>query len=96
MKKHLQLCLAALSLIFVESCTGSYYVTSQPVEPVYDRPVAPGPGYVWIDGDWTWSGGRYVYTRGYWGHPRNGHTWHRGYWAHGNRGYAWHRGGWGR
>jgi hypothetical protein len=46
--------------LFLSSCAGSYYVADQPVEPVYERPVAPYDGAIWIDGDWTWSGGRYV------------------------------------
>lgn len=97
MKKFLQVCFTALGLVLVmASCEGSYYVTEQPAEPVYVRPVAPGPGYVWIDGEWGYSGGRYVYNHGYWSRPRAGYTWHHGYWDHGGHGYRWHRGGWGR
>jgi hypothetical protein len=95
MKKVLSICLAAFVLLLA-SCEGAYYVTDQPVEPVYVHPGAPGPGYIWIDGEWGWSGGRYVYRNGYWAHPRPGYSWHRGYWDHGARGYRWHRGGWGR
>ncbi len=97
MKKYLQALIMALGLIFgMASCVGSYYVTDQPGEPAYARSLAPGSGYVWIDGEWGWSGGRYVYTHGYWNRPRAGYNWHRGYWNHGSRGYSWHRGGWGR
>jgi hypothetical protein len=32
------------------------------------RPVAPGPGYVWIDGYWYAEGGRYRWHAGYWSH----------------------------
>jgi len=78
------------------SCSGEYYVADQPVEPVYERPVAPYAGAVWIDGDWGYSGGRYVYNRGYWSRPRAGRTYVRGTWTHTNRGYTWHRGGWRR
>lgn len=79
---------------FFSSCSGSYYVADQPVEPVYERPVAPYDGAIWIDGDWTWNGGRYVYVRGHWDRPRAGHVWTRGSWERTNRGYRWHRGGW--
>ena len=97
MKKYFSLLFAALAFTMVlTSCAGSYYVSDQPAEPVYERPVMPGAGYVWIDGEWTWSGGRYVYTRGYWGRPHPGHVWHRGYWQRGGHGYRWHHGGWGR
>jgi len=81
--------------LFISACTGSYYVTAQPVEPVYERPVVPYAGAVWIDGEWTWSGGSYVYVRGHWDRPRNGRVWVRGNWERGQRGWRWHRGHWG-
>jgi hypothetical protein len=80
--------------LFLASCAGSYYVTAQPVEPVYERPAPPYGGAVWIDGEWTWNGGSYVYVRGHWDHPRAGHAWVRGNWERTNRGYRWHRGHW--
>ena len=33
------------------------------------RPPMPGPGYVWINGDWDWDGGRWVWVRGRWDRP---------------------------
>lgn len=86
--------LAMAGSLFLSSCAGSYYVTDQPVEPVYERPIAPYAGAIWIDGDWGWQGGRYVYVRGHWGRPRPGHVWVRGNWERGARGYRWHRGHW--
>ncbi len=80
--------------LFLGSCSGGYYVTSQPVEPAYDRPVSPYADAVWIDGEWGYSGGRYVYTRGHWEHGRVGRAYVRGSWEHTNRGYRWHRGHW--
>ena len=91
----LSLMLVLAVSLFLSSCTGSYYVTAQPVEPVYERPVAPYEGAIWIDGEWTWSGGSYVYERGHWERPRTGRTWVRGSWEHAGRGYRWHRGHWG-
>lgn len=82
------------SLLFMTSCTGSYYVISRPTEPFYQRPVAPYPGAVWVDGDWVWSGGSYVYVHGHWARPRRGRVWVRGRWEHSDRGYHWHRGHW--
>jgi hypothetical protein len=97
MKKVLQLLLMALCVILVmTSCEGSYYVTDQPNEPVYVQPASPGAGYVWIDGEWGWSGGRYIYTHGYWSRPRAGYHWQRGRWGHTAHGYHWNRGGWRR
>jgi len=86
--------LAMAGSLFMTSCAGSYYVTDQPVEPVYERPVRPYANAIWIDGDWAWRGGRYVYVRGYWARPRAGRAWVRGGWYHTPRGYTWHRGHW--
>src|SRR5580658_4726775 len=33
------------------------------------RPVAPGPGYVWVDGYWYAVGARYRWHAGYWSRP---------------------------
>ncbi len=85
----------AASMFLAPGCAGSYYVTDQPVEPVYERPTAPYANAVWVEGEWSWSGGNYVYTRGHWDHPREGHsTYVRGNWEHTNRGYKWHNGHW--
>ena len=80
--------------ISLTSCEGSYFVTAQPSEPVYERPVAPYDGAIWIDGDWAWRGGNYDYVRGHWDRPRAGRVWVRGSWENTNRGYRWHRGHW--
>src|SRR5665811_1677263 len=80
--------------LILSSCAGSYYIVDQPVEPVYERPIVPYDGAIWIEGDWIWNGGRYVYTRGHWDRPREGYTYVRGSWVHTNRGYNWHRGHW--
>lgn len=52
--------------------------------------VAPGPGYVWVDGYWNWVDGRYVWVPGRWVLPPHPHAvwvapsiefrWHRGHW----------------
>jgi len=88
------LLLALAGSMFLSSCAGDYYVSDQPVEPVYDRPAAPYDGAVWIGGEWGWNGAGYTYTNGYWDKPRAGHTYLAGSWAHTSRGYAWHKGGW--
>ena len=33
------------------------------------RPIAPGPGYSWIDGYWYPVGSRYSWHQGYWTRP---------------------------
>ncbi|HVV53713.1 MAG TPA: hypothetical protein VHC47_00225 [Mucilaginibacter sp.] len=87
--------LAAMSgALFLSSCAGEYYVTDEPADVVYERPVAPYDGAVWIEGDWVWSGGRYVREHGHWAHPRPGRTYEKGHWEHNDRGYKWHKGRW--
>ena len=57
--------------------------------------VAPGPGYVWIDGFWGWSGNRYVWTAGRWAQPPHAHArWVRGEWRHEGRGWRYREGHW--
>lgn len=56
--------------------------------------VSPGPGYVWIDGEWTWNGG-WVWVGGHWGYPPYPHAgWVRGYSWHDDRGWHYTRGHW--
>jgi hypothetical protein len=31
--------------------------------------TAPGPGYVWVPGSWTWGGAEYTWTGGSWQQP---------------------------
>jgi outer membrane lipoprotein SlyB len=74
--------------------------TAAPLSPIPTAPpppsppretvvVAPGPGYVWIGGDWVWRGG-WVWGGGYWAWPPHpGAVWVRGYWAGGP--YGWRR-----
>ena len=92
--KYLMIVSLAACLIGASSCAVDGYVETQPADVVYTRPAAPGPGYVWIDGDWAWSGGRYVYRQGYWGRPRGGRVWVGGNWNRTPRGYHWQRGHW--
>jgi len=51
--------------------------------------VAPGPGYVWISGEWVWNGG-WVWSAGHWAYPPYPHAvWISGYWWRDYHG--WHR-----
>ncbi|MDR3715661.1 MAG: hypothetical protein P4L51_22855 [Puia sp.] len=81
------------ALLFLPACSAGY-VTTQPADVVYDHGLAPGAGYIWIDGDWIWSGGQYRRHEGHRGRPRGGRTWQRGNWSHFNNGYRWNRGHW--
>ena len=56
---------------------------SPPVETIV---VAPGPGYVWIGGEWLWNG-RWVWVTGHWGYPPHPHAvWVGGHWLRGSDG----------
>ena len=60
-----------------------------PPPPVEVVTLAPGPGYIWIGGDWVWNG-RGVWRAGYWSLPPYPHAiWVGGYWGRGP--YGWHR-----
>jgi hypothetical protein len=52
--------------------------------------VAPGPDYVWVDGEWVWNGGTRVWIGGRWALPPYRHAiWVCARWEHGP--YGWHR-----
>jgi hypothetical protein len=92
MKKYL-LAFSILSCIMLAGCSVGY-VTSPPADVTYVRPVAPGPHYIWIGGEWVWSSGGYHWREGSWQQRREGRNWKSGYWENGNKGYRWHKGGW--
>ena len=58
--------------------------------------VAPGPGFLWIDGYYGWrSGGGYYWVPGRWERPPRPHAhWAPGRWEKTHHGYAWHDGRW--
>lgn len=93
MKKIIQTGMLAL-MISLAGCAGEYIVSTQPSEPYYVRPASPGVGYVWVDGDWYWRGGRYVYRNGYWARPHGARVWVGGSWYRHGNGYRWRRGYW--
>ncbi len=94
MKKFLYAMILIITLTSAYSCSHDHYVSAQPEAVVVTRPAQPGPGYVWIDGDYYWRGNRYAYRNGYWARPRAGRTWNSGVWVQGPHGYYWRRGGW--
>ena len=59
------------------------------------RPARPSHRHVWIEEEWTPSGGTYVFKGGYWAAPPfAGARWHRGHWQHTRRGWVWRPGHW--
>jgi WXXGXW repeat (2 copies) len=68
-----------------------------PMLPVYEQPVIPGPGYVWVPGYWAWSPeeGAYYWVPGTWVLPPEvGLLWTPGYWSWASNAFVWNVGYW--
>lgn len=70
-----------------------------PPLPVYDQPVIPGPGYLWVPGYWAWNVDidDYYWVPGTWVLPPEPNLlWTPGYWAWNDSGaYVFNDGYWG-
>jgi hypothetical protein len=67
-----------------------------PALPVYEQPIAPGPGYLWTPGYWSWDDdGGYYWVPGTWVVAPVGMLWTPGYWGWNNGLYVWNGGYWG-
>jgi hypothetical protein len=88
---------AALGVMLPAAAQGYVYVQTAPPAPIYETvPSAPGPGYYWEPGYWTWNGYRYVWVHGHYGErPYSGAVWHPGHWVQGSQGWYWRPGHWG-
>lgn len=76
---------------------GGAWVQVPPPAPRYEPiPVAPGPGYLWIGGYWSWQVNRHVWIGGRWALPPAGHVWVPHRWDRGRRGWSERPGHWGR
>ena len=97
MKRLIPVSIILMIFFTISGCEpGSITVGAQLSAPYYERPLRPGPDYVWIDGDWYIDNGRYVYRHGYWARPRRGHVWITGTWEQRNGGWYWRKGRWDR
>lgn len=83
-------------LIFLSGCGPSAMVVrDRPMAPYYARPAAPGPGYIWVNGEWLRRGRHYNYRQGYWAPPRpRYHQYREGRWQQRRNGYYWVPGRW--
>lgn len=82
----------------VWSQVGLTITLAPPPLPEYAQPVAPGDGYLWSPGYWSWnaSQGDYFWVPGTWVlAPGVGQLWTPGYWGYEDSGYIWHGGYWG-
>src|SRR5260370_176536 len=67
-----------------------------PALPVYEQPVCPREGFIWIPGYWAWGPEGYFWVPGTWViAPRVGWLWTPGYWGWGGGVYIWRPGYWG-
>ena len=73
------------------------YVQQSPPPPrVETVVVSPGPGYVWVGGEWLWNGG-WAWRSGYWCMPPYANSiWIGGSWSHYDRGWRHAPGHWRR
>lgn len=72
------------------------YSDSPPPAPAQPAVIAPGPGYVWVNGYWQWNGAGWVWVGGQWAYPPwPGAVWVGGYWYRGPwGGWRYHAGHW--
>ena len=72
------------------------FVRIGPPAPLVEaRIAAPGPGYLWVPGYYTWDGSAYIWTAGRWTlRPRKGALWVPGHWQRERRGWFFIEGHW--
>ena len=73
-------------------------VEQAPPAPLQETVIVerPGPGYVWVGGEWVWNGG-WFWHAGYWAYPPGPNiVWISGNWNRGPRGWAHEPGHWRR
>lgn len=59
--------------------------------------VAPGPGWVWTDGYYSWYGNRWIWQPGRWARPpHRGYVWRRPIYRRYHSGYRVYPGHWAR
>jgi hypothetical protein len=69
-----------------------------PAIPVYEQPICPGDGYLWVPGYWYWDDDieDYYWVPGTWLlAPEIGFLWTPGWWGWGGEAFLWHEGFWG-
>jgi len=69
MKKLLACLLLAGGCLIGQVGIGIEIGAPPPPRVVRVRPVAPGPGYLWVDGYWYAEGHRWRWHNGYWTRP---------------------------
>jgi hypothetical protein len=98
MKKHFSKILVLILFVgaFSLSASAQIYIKVRPPEPPrHDRPIAPSPHHVWIDGEYVYHRDHYDYVDGYWTLPKPHQVWVPGHWQNRRDGFqAWIPGHW--
>jgi len=98
MKRWMPLAVIAAALT-AASCgpgyVGIYARTAPPPIRVETYGPAPGPGYVWMNGYWSYRDNNYSWVSGRWEHPPRGQRrWEDGRWERRGDRYQWREGRW--
>ncbi len=91
MKKIVFVAPLILMFIFITGCRPAKVVIKErPMEPHYAQPLAPGPNYIWHNGEWIRYGNTYVYHKGFWMKALSNHRHYiAGNWQRRRGGWVW-------
>jgi hypothetical protein len=80
-----------------EVSVGISVTFAPPALPIYEQPLGPGPGFIWVPGYWAWDPDYgYYWVPGVWVlAPFPGALWTPGYWGWSDGVYVWYEGYWG-
>jgi hypothetical protein len=107
MRRLIHSCLLAMAVLaigilavpaasFAQVAVGISVTIAPPELPVYDQPICPGDGYIWVPGYWAYGDDDYYWVPGTWVEaPEPGFLWTPGYWAWGGSFFIFHEGYWG-
>jgi hypothetical protein len=99
MKKSLLLGVAVLGTILTGCAVGNGYAAARVGPPPAPRygivGYAPGPGFVWTEGQWDWRGGHWFWADGRWLRPPHRRAvWVPGSWREDHHHWRFQRGYW--
>src|SRR5215831_14595185 len=84
-----------LGLRMAHAAVAISVTVAPPPLPVYEQPVIPGPGYIWVPGYWSYGDQGYFWVPGTWVLPPDPDLlWTPGYWSYGDGAYVWNAGFW--
>lgn len=90
MKKPIVHLLVMLTATLTISCGSSSYIQSKKNMPSQVQTVAPGPGYVLVNGKWVWRNRKNEWESGGWQAER----WQEGHWKKVKGKRVWVAGSW--